>query len=58
MKMRNVEFSRKLAGLSDDTIRMLSKTNSREQFIKMTDIIMTTDSEEEIVKKFQELMKE
>ena len=56
MDWKDREFSQRLEKLSIDTTQMISKINGRKQFHEIVDIIMTTNSEEEIVKKLQELM--
>ncbi len=57
MSCNGKEFSRKLKRLSDNTMRLISEIESKRVLYKAFDLIMTIDSEEEIVERIQEMMK-
>ena len=49
------EYSRRLESYSDNTIRIISEFNTRETFFKSVDIVMETDTEEEVARKLLQL---
>ena len=58
MNWNGEEYSRRLRSYSDDTILLLSQCDDRETFFKSTDIVMETDSEEEVRTKLKALLEE
>ena len=56
MHLNGEEYSRRLEELSDDTLRMIAELNDTKTILKAAEIIMTKDSEDEIVKMLQKLM--
>ena len=57
MDWKDKEYLRRVDNLSIDTMRLISQANTTEEIMEIEDVIMTTDSEEEIVKKVKEILK-
>ena len=59
MTVNGEEFSRRLEGYSDDTMRLISSFDqiSKELALKALDIVATTATEEEVVAKLLQLKK-
>lgn len=58
MTVSGEAFSRRLESYSDDTIRLISSFDqiSKELALKALEIVATTDTEEEVLQKIQELI--
>lgn len=55
MNWNGEEYSRRLETYSDDTMLLISQCNTKAKFMKAAEIVMTTDTEEEVVKKLRKL---
>ena len=55
--LKDEEYISRMAKLSQETQVLISQMDTVEEIVKTMDIIMTTDSEQEIVEKIRELTK-
>ena len=58
MSWNGEEYSRRLASCSDNTMRLISEINTKEAFFKSVEIVMNTDTEEEVMEKLLQLKKQ